>query len=80
MLESEESSLCDRFMGAIAKALDYAFGCHHEHLSRVFTIKGRTYRVCCDCGKDFDYSLRTMSIVRRRTLAPRLWLLRMRHI
>jgi hypothetical protein len=80
MLESEESSLCAKFMGPIAKALDYAFGCHHEHLSRVFTIEGRSYKVCCDCGKDFDYSLRTMSIVRRRTLAPRLRLLRMRHI
>jgi hypothetical protein len=26
----------------------FAFGCHHRHMSRVFTIKYRTYRVCFD--------------------------------
>jgi hypothetical protein len=30
------------------------FGCRHRHLSRVFTIKHRTYRVCFDCGREFD--------------------------
>jgi hypothetical protein len=30
------------------------FGCRHRHLSRVFTIKQRTYRVCFDCGREFD--------------------------
>ncbi len=28
--------------------------CHHRHLSRVFTIKHRTYKVCFDCGREFD--------------------------
>jgi len=46
-------------------ALDFLFGCHHRHLSRVFTIEGRTYRVCCDCGAKFVYSLSSMSIERR---------------
>lgn len=32
----------------------FAFGCRHRHLSRVFTIKNRTYRVCFDCGREFD--------------------------
>jgi len=32
----------------------FAFGCRHRHLSRVFTIKNRTYRVCFDCGQEFD--------------------------
>ncbi len=32
----------------------FAFGCRHCHLSRVFTIKNRTYRVCFDCGQEFD--------------------------
>jgi len=32
------------------------FGCHHRHVSRVFTIKRRTYQVCCDCGEEFQYS------------------------
>lgn len=41
------------------------FGCHHRDVSRVFTLGGRTYRVCCDCGAQFDYSLKTMSVVRR---------------
>ena len=32
----------------------FIFGCRHRHLSRVFTIKRRTYRVCFDCGREFD--------------------------
>jgi hypothetical protein len=28
--------------------------CHHRHLSRLFTIKHRTYKVCFDCGREFD--------------------------
>jgi hypothetical protein len=43
-------------------ALEFAFGCHHSKLSRVFTIDGLTYKVCCGCGAHFEYSLRTMSI------------------
>jgi hypothetical protein len=31
-------------------------GCHHNQLSRVFTIKQRTYQVCFQCGKEFEYS------------------------
>jgi len=45
--------------------LDFVFGCHHKHLSRVFTIAGRTYRVCCDCGRRSDYSWETMRVVHR---------------
>ena len=45
--------------------LDSVFGCHHGHLSRVFTIGGETYRVCFDCATKFEYSLETMSIERR---------------
>jgi hypothetical protein len=33
---------------------DALFGCRHRHLSRVFTIKHRTYKVCFDCGREFD--------------------------
>jgi len=36
------------------------FGCHHRDLSRVFTIKKRTYRVCFECGREFDYSWELM--------------------
>ena len=32
------------------------FGCHHSHLSRVLTIKKRTYQVCLECGQEFGYS------------------------
>jgi hypothetical protein len=34
----------------------FAFGCHHNHLSRVFTIQKRTYQVCVECGREFEYS------------------------
>jgi hypothetical protein len=32
----------------------FVFGCRHRHLSRVFTIQNRTYKVCFDCGREFD--------------------------
>ena len=35
-------------------------GCHHPNMSRVFTIRKRTYQVCCDCGKEFAYSWERM--------------------
>lgn len=40
------------------------FGCSHSNVSRPFTLRSRTYRVCCDCGTEFDYSLQTMSFIR----------------
>jgi hypothetical protein len=33
--------------------IQIAFGCHHRHTSRVFTIDKRTYKVCLDCGHKF---------------------------
>ena len=50
--------------------LEFLFGCHHGNISRVFTLEGKTYKVCCDCGAKFAYSLETMSIVRRLPLTP----------
>ena len=44
-------------MRLLAWIYEVAFGCHHGQLSRVFTIKKRTYQVCFECGKEFEYSL-----------------------
>jgi len=52
-------------MEKVMAVFDFIFGCHHSHLSRVFTMGGRTYRVCCDCGTKFKYSLTSMSMERR---------------
>lgn len=52
-------------MERLIDILDFVFGCHHGHLSRVFSIGGRTYRVCCDCGAKFNYSLASMCIERK---------------
>jgi len=57
-------------MAILLAMLDFLFGCHHVHLSRVFTLKGETYKVCFDCGAKFAYSLETMSIERRLQLTP----------
>ena len=38
----------------LVKIFQFFFGCRHRHLSRVFTIKHRTYKVCFDCGQEFD--------------------------
>ena len=50
----------------ITRLLNFLFGCHHRNLSRVFTIRRETYRICCDCGAQFDYSIEKMAIDRRR--------------
>jgi hypothetical protein len=73
--------LWDTVTHPLASALDFAFGCHHAKLSRVFTIEGHSYKVCCDCGEHFEYSLRTMSIVpHHHKLFPALRRLRARRI
>ena len=41
-------------MNSLARMFRFVFGCRHRHLSRVFTIKNRTYKVCFDCGEEFD--------------------------
>jgi hypothetical protein len=41
-------------MNPLLWIFQFAFECHHRHLSRVFTIKHRSYRVCFDCGREFD--------------------------
>jgi hypothetical protein len=38
------------------RVFDFAFGCHHRQLSRVFTIQQRTYQVCLSCGRQVEYS------------------------
>lgn len=57
-------------MRDIAVALEFLFGCHHHDLSRVFTIAKRSYRVCCNCGAEFRYSLEMMTIQRRESSPP----------
>lgn len=57
-------------MDILLASLDFVFGCHHKNLSRIFTIDGHTYRVCCDCGARFGYSLKTMSVERRLPVVP----------
>lgn len=54
-------------MANLTKIGDLLFGCWHTNMSRVFTIDNRSYRVCCDCGAEFDYSLETMSMTEQRT-------------
>jgi hypothetical protein len=41
-------------MKILLNIFQFMFGCRHRHLSRVFTIKHRTYKVCFDCGREFD--------------------------
>lgn len=76
MSAPEDVPLWDSVMHPFANALDFAFGCHHRKLSRVFTMEGHTYKVCCSCGRRFDYSLHTMTIRHRRTLFSALTHLR----
>jgi hypothetical protein len=43
-------------MKLLSWVFPFVFGCHHSRLSRVFTIKERTYQVCLECAKEFEYS------------------------
>lgn len=47
----------------VDELLDLLFGCTHRNLSRVFSVRRRTYKVCLDCGREFEYSLSRMCIV-----------------
>jgi hypothetical protein len=78
MEPSERAPLWDSVTHPFANALEFAFGCHHAKLRGVFTIEGRNYKVCCDCGAKFDYSLRTMSIMPPGTFLTALRRLRAR--
>jgi hypothetical protein len=72
MSAPERVPLWDSMTHPLANALELAFGCHHRKLSRVFTIHGHSYKVCCDCGATFNYSLETMSMRHRRRLLSAL--------
>jgi hypothetical protein len=43
-------------MGALVELiLNFFFRCRHKHCTFPLTVGGRTYRVCLDCGREFDY-------------------------
>ena len=44
--------------------LHSAFGCNHRQISRVFSLKERTYRVCFQFGQEFECSWASMHPVR----------------
>jgi hypothetical protein len=41
-------------MKFLLRLFQFVVGCRHRQMSRVFTIKKRTYRVCFECGEEFD--------------------------
>jgi hypothetical protein len=53
------------FMKQMSWMYKFVLGwCHHDQMSRVFTLKKRTYQVCFECGREFDYSWARMHIQR----------------
>ena len=72
MRQSEDTPLWDSLTQRFANVLDYAFGCRHRNLSRVFTIDNNSYQVCYGCGATFNYSLETMTVGHRRKLMSAL--------
>ena len=79
MFAQEEMPLWERVTHPLANVLEVAFGCRHRKLSRVFTVHGHSYKVCCDCGATFHYSLQSMSITQRRKMFPVLRRLSLEH-
>lgn len=43
-------------MNPLLWIFEFVFRCRHRELSRIFTIKGRTYQVCFKCGREFERS------------------------
>jgi hypothetical protein len=41
-------------MNPLLWVFEFVFRCRHRQLSRVFTIKQRTYKVCFQCGREFE--------------------------
>ena len=65
-LRGEGALLMETLLGMF----DSLFGCHHQQLSRVFTIRKRTYQVCIACGREFEYSWEVMHSKRRFVADP----------
>lgn len=42
---------------------EIVFGCSHGNLTRPFTLRSHSYKVCLDCGKQFPYSLEKMRLL-----------------
>ena len=42
------------------------FGCRHQRLSRLFTIRQQSYMVCLECGRKVFYSMDEMRRLSRR--------------
>ena len=43
-------------MNPLLWIFEFVFRCRHRQMSRVFTIKRRTYQVCFKCGREFESS------------------------
>jgi hypothetical protein len=41
------------------------FGCRHGRQTRPFTLKGQTYKVCIECGRQIFYSMDRMEPLSR---------------
>ena len=50
-------------MNSLLSIFQFAIGCRHRQRSSVFTIKKRTYQVCLNCGREFEYSWALMHAV-----------------
>lgn len=53
------------FFHQVLRVVRCALGCWHRHVSRPFTLSGRTYEVCFDCAKQLPYSLEHMSRIKQ---------------
>lgn len=46
-------------------------GCGHKNITRPFTIKGETYKVCLDCGAEIYYSLEHYRFLTKKEIAEK---------
>lgn len=55
-----------RVLRNVVHAVSSVFGCHHERLTRPFTIQKQSYMMCLECGQKVFYSMEEMRRLSRR--------------
>ncbi len=55
-----------RVLRHVVHAVSSVFGCHHERLTRPFTIQKQSYMMCLECGQKVFYSMEEMRPLSRR--------------
>jgi hypothetical protein len=66
----ERQSIWSQLTAGVEALLTRVFGCWHREMSRPFTLRARSYRVCLECGAHRRFNPRTWELVGRYYYEP----------